>query len=151
MKYKTTNEWEHFDFSEAYISEIQKINGYFQMTLDNVGICPDNSQNRDIRKMRTNGLLFQIQDGVVASLTEEGYQVYNAEGLLLHQYEDHEIPPESQNELLKSFMDGECSLYQVEKSEDVYTFIIDSSNERTYVLRVTGARDIEEWDRFLNL
>ena len=39
MKYRTINEWEHFDFSEAYISDIQKINGCFQMTLDQVVIC----------------------------------------------------------------------------------------------------------------
>ena len=151
MKYRTINEWEHFDFSEAYISDIQKINGCFQMTLDQVVICPENSKNRDIRKMRTNGLLFQIQDGNVESLIEEGYRVYNADGKLLHQYEDQEIPPESWNELLKSFTDGECSLYQVEKSENLYTYMIDASNDHSYILRVSGARDIEEWDKFFNL
>ncbi len=151
MKYRTINEWEHFEFSEAYISEIQKRNGCFQITLDNVTICPANSQNRDIRKMRTNGLLFQIQDGTVESLTEEGYQVYNADGKLLCQYEDRDIPPESWNELLKSFTDGECSLYQAEKTDHVYTMTIDASNDRTYVLRVRGTRDIEEWDKFFNL
>lgn len=151
MKYTTTNEWQHFEFSEAYIAEIQKVNGYFQITLDNVVICPVNSKNYDIRRMRTNGLLFKIQDGVVESLTEEGYQVYDADGRLLHQYEDREIPPEDHNACLKSFMDGECTLYQIEKTENIYTFFIDASNDRTYVLRVTGSRDIEEWDRFLNL
>lgn len=151
MKYRTINEWEHFEFTDAYLSDMQKINGCFQMTLDNVGICPENSKNRDIRKMRTNGLLLRIPDGTVESLTEEGYQVYNADGKLLHQYEDREIPPENWNELLKSFTDGECSLYQAEKTENTYTFIIDASNDRTYVLRVLGTQDIEEWDRFLNL
>ena len=58
MKYSTGNEWEHFGFAEAYISDIQKINGYFVMTLDNVTIEPENSQNRDIRLMRANGLDF---------------------------------------------------------------------------------------------
>lgn len=151
MKYRTINEWEHFEFTDAYLSDMQKINGSFQMTLDNVGICPENSKNRDIRKMRTNGLLLRIPDGTVESLTEEGYQVYDADGKLLHQYEDREIPPENWNELLKSFTDGECSLYQAEKTENTYTFIIDASNDRTYVLRVLGTQDIEEWDRFLNL
>ncbi len=57
----------------------------------------------------------------------------------------------SWNELLKSFTDGECSLYQVEKSENLYTYMIDASNDHSYILRVSGARDIEEWDKFFNL
>ena len=82
MKYNTTNELDHFNFSEAYITAIQKRNGYIQLTLDNVTIMPDNSCNRDIREMRTNGLNLKILDGEVALLVQEGYKVYNPDGKL---------------------------------------------------------------------
>lgn len=150
MKYSTTNEWEHFGFEEAYISEIQKINGYLQLTLDQVMIRPENSQNRDIREMRTNGLNFKIQDAEVKRLVEEGYQVYNADGKLMEQYEDQEIQPECYNEILKSFADGESCIYSLEKKENTYIFTIDASSGRTYVLYVSGTRDVEEWNRFFN-
>ncbi len=150
MKYSTTNEWEHFGFAEAYISDIQKISGYFQITLDNVTIYPENSQNRDIRQMRANQMNFKIQDGTVASLIEEGYQVYNADGKLIEQHEDQVIPSERYNEVLKSFCDGECCMDSLKKEGNTYVFEIDASNERTYVLCVTGMRDVEEWNRFLN-
>lgn len=150
MKYATTNEWNHFSFAEAYISEIQKINGCFQFTLDNVSIHPENSQNRDIREMRANELYFKIQDGEIEQLVEEGYKVYNADGKLMEQYEDRNIQPESYNEVLKSLADGESCIYSLEKAENTYIFTIDASNERTYVLRILGTRDIEEWNRFLN-
>lgn len=150
MKYSTTNEWEHFGFEEAYISEIQKINGYLQLTLDQVMIRPENSQNRDIREMRTNGLNFKIQDAEVKRLVEEGYQVYNADGKLMEQYEDQEIQPECYNEILKSFADGESCIYSLEKKENTYIFTIDASSGRTYVLYVSGTHDVEEWNRFFN-
>ena len=58
MKYTTTNEFNQFEFEEAHISDIQIVEGRFYMLLDNVKILPDNSCNRDIRKMRTNELFF---------------------------------------------------------------------------------------------
>lgn len=151
MKYSTGNEWEHFGFAEAYISDIQKINGYFVMTLDNVTIEPENSQNRDIRQMRANGLDFKIQDGQVKSLTEEGYRVYNADGKLMEQHEDQIIPASQHNEVLKSFCDGDSCLYSLKKEGDIYIIEIDAGNERTYELQISGTSDRQEWDRFLNL
>ncbi len=150
MKYQTTNEWNHFGFQEAYISEIQKVNGGFQFTLDNVTIEPDNSKNRDIRQMRANELYVTIQDVEIERLVEEGYKVYNANGQLMEQYEDRDIAPENYNEILKSLTDGESCIYALEKKDDVYIFTIDASSERTYVLYMKGTRDIEQWNRFLN-
>ncbi len=150
MKYQTTNEWNHFGFQEAYISEIQKVNGGFQFTLDNVTIEPDNSKNRDIRQMRANELYVTIQEAEIERLVEEGYKVYNANGQLMEQYEDRDIAPENYNEILKSLTDGESCIYALEKKDDVYIFTIDASSERTYVLYMKGTRDIEQWNRFLN-
>ena len=150
MKYSTANEWEHFGFAEAYISDIQKINGDFLMTLDNVTIHPENSKNRDIRQMRTNGLEFRIRDGEVTDLTEEGFKLYNPDGKLMEVHEDRVIPKEQYNEVLKSFCDGESCLYSLKKEGDVYVFEIDAGNERTYTLKVLGTRDTQEWERFLN-
>lgn len=158
MRYTTTNELKNFGFQEAYISEIQKINGYFQFTLDNVAIYPDNSQNRDVREMRTNGLNLKVQDGYVGALVREGYKVYDADGNLLEQYEDCPVEPGQYNDVLKSFTDGECCIYSLEKipekasekNADIYRFALDASDGNTYLLSIMGTRDIEEWDRFLN-
>lgn len=151
MKYTTVNEWNHFDFSEAYISEIQKISDCYQFTLDNVKIQPDNSKNRDIRQMRTNGLCFTIQGAQLVRLVEEGYRVLDADGKQMQQYEDQELSSDCYAERLKSFTDGAGCIYALEKSENTYMMTVDASNERTYVLYITGTGDREEWDRFLNV
>ncbi len=150
MKYNTTNELDHFNFSEAYITAIQKRNGYIQLTLDNVTIMPDNSCNRDIREMRTNGLNLKILDGEVALLVQEGYKVYNPDGKLTGQYEDRQVEPEQYNDVLKMLSDGGSCIYSLKQDDNVYMFAIDGGDERTYMLKIHGTRNMEEWDRFLN-
>lgn len=162
MKYTTTNELAHFGFAEAYISDIQKISGYFQLTLDNVMISPDCSKNRDVREMRANEWNLKIREGTVASIVEEGYKVYNADGKLMEEYEDKPVTADQYNELLKSFTDGECCVISLEvqrlplhvtddsEVKNTYLVTIDASNGHAYVLEITGTGDFEEWNRFLN-
>ena len=64
MKYTTTDELEHFSFTETYIADVQVTGGFFHMTLSNVTILPENSCNRDIREMRANDLVLKIKDPV---------------------------------------------------------------------------------------
>ena len=82
MKYKTTNDLAGFDFTEAYIGEIRAMSDTFTIGLDNVKILPENTKNRDIRKMRTNELVLKIRDAKIVDFVEEGYKVYDANGNL---------------------------------------------------------------------
>ncbi|MBO5303688.1 MAG: subtilin biosynthesis sensor protein SpaK [Lachnospiraceae bacterium] len=148
MNYKTTDEMHHFNFSETYISDIQVTNSMFHLTLDNVTILPENSCNRDIREMRTNNLIFKIEECKIQSIIEEGYKVYDANGNLKNTCDDVTIAEEDFAKTAKEFAGG--MIYALEKKENIYTFYIDAENERTYQMRVTGSHDIEEWDRFFN-
>lgn len=146
MNYRTTNELEHFDFTDAYISDVQATSGFFHMILDNVTILPENSCNRDIRPMRTNQLRLKIEKAVVDSVVEEGFKVYDADGNLRDSYEDVELNKEDYFSVLKGFAGG--IIYSLQKAEQEYCFTIDAETERTYVMRVSGEGDVEEWDRF---
>ena len=106
MKYKTTDEWQNFSFSEAYIADIQATNGFFHMELDNVTILPENSCNRDIRKMRTNGLLLKLEDIAITSMVEEGYKVFDANGNPMKQVEDVVIAEKEYFSVMKEFVEG---------------------------------------------
>ena len=155
MKYTTTNEFNQFEFEEAHISDIQIVEGRFYMLLDNVKILPDNSCNRDIRKMRANELFLKVTNGSMTSLIEEGYKLYDANGKLTREIEDREVSVEEYKEITDAFIDG--MVYEIEKNvpeengKIQYRFVIDAANERTYTMLVFGEGDIEEWDRFLNL
>ena len=155
MKYTTTNEFNQFEFEEAHISDIQIVEGRFFMLLDNVKILPDNSCNRDIRKMRANELFLKVTNGSMVSLIEEGYKLYDANGKLTREIEDREVSAEEYKVITDAFIDG--MVYEIEKSvtekngQVQYRFVIDAANERTYTMIVLGDGDLEEWDRFLNL
>ncbi len=149
MKYKTTDEWQNFSFTDAYIEDIQVTNGFFHMELDNVTILPENSCNRDIRKMRTNGLVLKLEDFAITSLVEEGYKVFDANGKPMKAVEDVVIAEEAYFSVIKDLADG--VIYSLEKDGDNYVFSVDAANERTYVLKMRAAHDVEEWERFLVL
>ena len=152
MRFTTHNEFSHFEFSEVHIAEIQMTTGFFTMCLDNVTILPENSCNRDIRKMRANGLVFKIGEGRVTQLVEEGYKVYDPDGKLMRQLEDREVLPEEYPQVAEAFADGYVysAAHQPMDGGYRYEFVIDGTDDRTYVMTVEGTGDSEDWDRFLN-
>ena len=148
MSFFTENEVEHFDFSEAHISELRFGLGPFYMLLDNVKILEANSCNRDVRTMRTNGLTFRITDPQVVAVTEEGYTLYNANGVLQREVPDRALDPQEYANLCKNLEDA--VIYELKKEDDIYRISIDGE-ERAYTLEIRGSGDTEEWERFMNL
>ena len=149
MKYTTRNEFCNFEFSEGHIDDVKIQNGVVQMVLDDVKILPENSTNRDIRKMRANGLVLTIEDAQINSFVEEGYKTYDADGNLLREDPDIELDEQQYRDIYEFFIDSYA--YLIAQNEDEYTFVIDGTNERTYTIIVQGSGDVEEWDKFLQI
>ena len=149
MKYTARNEFCNFEFSEVHIDDVKIQNGVFQMVLDDVKILPENSTNRDIRKMRANGLVLTIEDAQINSFVEEGYKTYDADGNLLREDPDIELDEQQYRDIYEFFIDSYA--YLIAQNEDEYTFVIDGTNERTYTIIVQGSGDVEEWDKFLQI
>ncbi len=149
MKYTTTNEFDHFDFLEVHVNDIMFANGVFKIGLDDVKILPENSCNRDIRKMRTNGLILSLSDAEILSFVEEGYRIYDADGNLKKTEDDVPVDEQEYKTVFEYFTDAYA--YNIEKKDDEYTFVIDGTNERTYSIIVKASGDAQEWDKFLNL
>lgn len=149
MKYTTTNEFDHFDFLEVHVNDIMFANGVFKIGLDDVKILPENSCNRDIRKMRTNGMILSLSDAEILSFVEEGYRIYDADGNLKKTEDDVPVDEQEYKTVFEYFTDAYA--YNIEKKDDEYTFVIDGTNERTYSIIVKASGDAQEWDKFLNL
>lgn len=148
MGFFTENEVNTFDFGEAHIAELRFGLGSFYMLLDNVKILENNSRNRDVRTMRTNGLSFRVMEPQIVAVTEEGCKIYNADGVLQQEVPDRVVSPEEYASLCKELEDA--VIYKSEKTGDTYRIFIDSE-EHEYVLEVKGSGDSEEWERFMNL
>ncbi len=148
MSYLTENELQHFEFQEAVIAEAARQNGSFYMYLDNVKILAENSQNRDIRTMRTNGLCLKIVGGEIVRFVEEGYTLYDADGTMTEKVDDRMVPPEEYDSELTKL--AECVIYAIEQEGRVYRYSIDTE-DHTYLLEVAGDKDQESWERFMSL
>lgn len=147
MKFHTQNEAGTFDFHESYVQELRIGTGFY-MLLDNVKILETNSRNRDVRTMRTNGLEFRILDAQVLSITEEGFKIYNADGVLQQNVPDRIMEPSEYRALCKT-LEGAC-IYELKKHGDVYELALDGE-ERGYTIQIKGNGDCEDWNRFMNL
>ena len=149
MKYRVINEFDHFEFHEVHISDVEVTDGFFHIVLDDVIILPENSCNRDIRKMRANALVLKFDELKGITLVEEGYKTYDANGNFLSQTEDVQVPKEEYKSVFDAFCDGYA--FSIEKVNDTYTFVVDATNEHTYSLTIEAGGDIAEWDRFLSI
>ena len=150
MKYKTTNEFENFIFSEVHISDVSYSMGSFRISLDGVTILPENSCNRDIRQMRTNGLVLTLSSAEIVDFVEEGYKIYDADGNLTGTEEDIAVEEADYADTINNFLDAYA--YIIEKSgPNSYTLVVDGNNERTYALVVSASQDTEEWNLFLQM
>ncbi|MCM1107186.1 MAG: subtilin biosynthesis sensor protein SpaK [Blautia sp.] len=153
MKYTTVNEFEHFDFQDTYVKDIELGSDYFRLWLDNAKILPENSKNRDIRRMRANGLSLTIHGMRILSFVREGVKIYNADGVPMGSRPDEPLAQEAYMEILPLFLEGSVPEFAREQEGDktVYHFAVDASDESTYAVALAGESDTEEWDKFLNM
>ena len=149
MSYRTENEFTHFKFSDVHVSDIMMSFGTFKICLDNVIIKSENSCNRDIRDMRTNGLVLKLEDADIISFVKEGFKTYDADGNLKSTTADEEIDEADYIDTFNNFLDGYA--YLIEKENENYTFVFDGTDERSYTLIVSASKDECEWDRFMNI
>lgn len=151
MTYTTNNELEHFAFDEAVVDNIRRSFGgdAVHVILDNVKILPENSCNRDIRTMRTNGLDLQLLDAKIENIVEEGYQLYDADFKPYKRVEDRDLPPEEIDDMLVKLrgwqldnITQEGQLITVHLRGDDHTFRVE--------IEAKGG-STQSWERFMTL
>ena len=98
--------------------------------------------------MRANGLDLAISGAKITAFVEEGYTVFDADGKLLREVPDREIP---ETEWQQAFSDLQAAaLDGLTREGSTYRIAI-RTEDHTARLEVTGDGDTEEWDRYLNL
>lgn len=120
MKFRTENEFTHFKFSDVHVSDIMMSFGTFKICLDNVIIKADNSKNRDIRDMRTNGLILKLSDANIISFIREGFKTYDADGNLKSTTADEEIIFQERRYQEKPIFQGLQKLWNAVRCAGIY-------------------------------
>ncbi len=154
MGYRTVDEWEHFEFQDADIISIYRKNGHWYLELGYVTILPDNSCNRDIRKMGTNELTLQLQHVQIDCIVQEGYKRYDADGNFVESIDDVSVASQDYDQWMQDMAGG--AVYEIIRKDSgskelpfSYELYLDA-NERTYCVKLRAKHDVEEWERFMN-
>jgi hypothetical protein len=92
---------------------------------------------------------FRVENPQIVEVCREGYTLYDANDNPKETVPDEVLEPQVYTEAWAVFLDAD--VYSITRQEQVYTFVIDATDERTYTVRVRGTADVESWERFLNL
>ena len=92
--------------------------------------------------------MLRMMDPRIVAVTEEGYKIYNADGVLQQEVPDRALDPGEYAQLCEKLEDA--VVYELKKAGDRYRIAIDGE-EHAYTLEVKGSGDSEEWQRFMNL
>jgi hypothetical protein len=117
------------------------MDGLFHILLDNVKILPENTCNRDIRKMRCNEMELRLENPQIIEVIREGYTLSDADGNPRQTVEDEVLGPQDYTGAWEVFLDAE--VYAITRQEQEYTFVVDATDERTYTVRVRATADVE--------
>lgn len=148
MKFHTTDELDTFLFEGAVLDTVEAANGRVKIILDNVTILPENSCNRDIRKMRANAFCLTFTEGNILRLVEEGYKVFDADGNLRQTVEDRTLSDEELQEGLREL--AELTVYEISKEENLYIIVVDGE-DHSFRLEIQAEHDYAEWNKFLSM
>ena len=92
MKFQSVNELEHFSFEDSGIQELQVEQGQITFTFDGALVKAKNSQNSRYQDMYCGTLVLQLEQVQIARIVKEGLKYYDAEGRLLREVPDEDVP-----------------------------------------------------------
>lgn len=156
MKFKCINEMEHLSFDDSQISEFKIDNEKIQFTFNGATIKAKNSQNGRYEDMYCGELILQLQNAEIDRMVKEGLKYYDADGKLVKEIPDEDVPIPAQAAALLRIGSGKVFTVvpaEVEKGYG-YEFGIDVPQEQdeeevdTFWLCIICDGTLAMWDRY---
>lgn len=156
MKFKCINEMEHLSFDDSQISEFKIDNEKIQFTFNGATIKAKNSQNGRYEDMYCGELILRLQNAEIDRMVKEGLKYYDADGKLVKEIPDEDVPIPAQAAALLRIGSGKVFTVvpaEVEKGYG-YEFGIDVPQEQdeeevdTFWLCITCDGTLAMWDRY---
>lgn len=140
MKFKCVNEMEQLSFDDAEINELKVDEKIIQFTFNGAIIKAGNSQNSRFQDMYCGEVILQLKNAEIARFVKEGLKYYDANGVLLKEVPDEDVPAPAQGAVLKRISGG-----------TVFT-VVDATQESGYAYEfgvdVPKEDDEEDTDTF---
>ena len=157
MKFRAVNELGEFSFDGAAIQKFLFSDGVMEFTLSGALVKPDNSQNARFQDMYCGEIILQLENVRIGRLVKEGLKYFDADGKLLREIPDEDVPEPAVTGILKRIEKGTIFTTVIDSVESGYAceFGIDVSKVEdeedvdTFWLCVLYDRSVAEWDRYM--
>ncbi len=158
MKFQACDEMENFSFDDSAIEELRAEGDEVTFTFRGAVVRADNSQNSRYQDMYCGTIVLRLMGAKIARFIKEGYKYFDADGTLLEQVPDEDVP-----EPARAAVIGRCAggtVFTVVKEEveegSAFSFGIDVPKEEdeeevdTYWLCIIFEHSEAMWDRYCN-
>ena len=140
MRFQTVGELRQFLFDDSKIMEFKISEGQAEFKLDGAVVRAKNSQNSRYQDMCCGEIILQLEDVRIGRLMKEGMKYYDADGNMIREIPDEDVPAPAQQAVLKRLSGGK-----------IFTIVeddVDSGYAYEFGIDVPQEQDEEEVDTF---
>lgn len=156
MKFQCKNEMNQLGFDDSGILDIKCEDHVLEFTFEGATVKAGNSQNGRYQDMYCGEIILRLKNARIARLVKEGMKYYDADGNLLNEVPDEDVPAPAQPSVLKRIAKGKIFTTVEDKMPEgyAYEFGVDVPREEdeeevdTFWLCVTFDESVACWDRY---
>lgn len=156
MKFKCINEMEQLSFDDSQVLAFKVEDQRMEFTFSGAMIKAGNSQNGRYQDMYCGEIILQLKNAEIARFVKEGLKYYDADGNLLKEIADEDVPAPARSAVITRFTEGKVFTVVTDSMESGYAYEFgidvpredDEEEEDTFWLCVTCDETIAMWDRY---
>ena len=156
-KFQAVNEIQNFSFDSSEILELKVGSDSVTFLLNGAVVKKENSQNSRFQDVYCAKLFLQLKEAKLLRLVKEGYKYYDADGNLMEEKPNEDVPVLEQNSVLARCSTG--TIFTTVEDEagtgKIYEFgidvpkIEDEEEVDTYWLCIQFEESVAGWDKYL--
>ena len=140
MRFQAVDEMKQFSFDDSGILELNIREGQAEFMLDGAIVKAKNSQNSRYQDMCCGEITLLLENVKIARLMKEGMKYYDADGNMIREIPDEDVPAPTQPAVLRRLSGGR--IFTVVEDE------VDSGYAYEFGIDVPQEQDEEEVDTF---
>lgn len=156
MKFQCKDEINQLDFDDSEILNVTCENNQLEFTLQGATVKAGNTQNGRYQDMYCGEIVLQLKNAKIARLVKEGMKYYDADGNLLNQVPDEDVPAPAHSSVLKRIAKGKIFTTVEDQVPDGYAYefcvdvpqLEDEEEVDTFWLCVTFDESLACWDHY---
>lgn len=156
MKFQTIDEMDAFSFEDSVVEKLEIRDGEIFFQFSGALVKENNSQNARYQDMYCGTIELTLQGAEIARFVKEGMKYFDADGNLLREIPNEDVPAPAQEEILKRLASGTVFTTVKDEVESGYAYefgidvpqVEDEEEVDTFWLCIIFEHAMAGWDRY---